>query len=123
GEGERLLRHGDWKGWSLDFLAGMELSGKQLGIIGSGRIGRAVAAKAPAFGMRVVFSSHRPVTEIDGWPVVPREQLLAESDVVSLHVPLRPDTRRIIDRQAMARMKPTAFLVNTARGPVVDEAE
>ena len=88
GEGERLVRRGDWKGWSLDFLTGMELSGKQLGLIGAGRIGRAVAAKAAAFGMSVVFMRHGDRTTVDGHPTASFDQLLAESDVVSLNVPL-----------------------------------
>jgi glyoxylate reductase len=118
-EGERLLRRGEWKGWGLDFMLGMELRGKQLGLIGRGRIGRAVAAKAPAFGMRAVFAA-RP-----GRPPRPDEQsidqLLLGSDVVSLHTPLDQSTRHLIDRRALARMKRSAILVNTSRGPVVDE--
>ncbi|MEO7190393.1 MAG: D-glycerate dehydrogenase [Vicinamibacterales bacterium] len=122
GEGERLVRDGRWTGWSLDFMTGMELSGKQLGILGSGRIGRAVAAKAAAFGMTAVFSSRHGAGEIDGHPVMSVDELIATSDVLSLHVPLRPDTRHLINRAALERMKRTAYLVNTARGPVVDEA-
>lgn len=121
GEGERLLRRGDWSGWSLDFLTGMELTGKRLGIVGAGRIGRAVAAKAAAFGMNVVVMSRRGGTHVDGHPVVSLDELLVTSDVVSLHVPLTPDTRQLIDRRALARMKRTAYLINTTRGAVVDE--
>jgi glyoxylate reductase len=113
-EGERLIRSGGWKGWALDFMLGTELAGKRLGIVGAGRIGRAVAAKAETFGMQAVFSSRAP----GGMSL---DELLATSDVVSLHVPLRPDTRRLIDRKALARMKRTAFLINTSRGAVVDE--
>jgi glyoxylate reductase len=120
-EGERLLRRGGWRGWSLDLLTGTELRGKQLGIIGAGRIGRAVAAGAPGFGMRVVFGRDGARGSIDGHPVVSIDELLVSSDVVSLSVPLRADTHRLIDRAALARMKRTAFLINTARGPVVDE--
>lgn len=119
-EGERLVRRGAWKGWALDFMLGSALAGKQLGIVGLGRIGRAVANRAPGFGMRVVYSSrHEPRVSPDQ---VSFDHLLATSDVVSVHVPLTPDTRHLIDQRALSRMKPTAYLVNTSRGPVVDEA-
>lgn len=113
-EGERLLRRGEWKGWALDFMLGSELRGKQLGVVGFGRIGRAVAARAGAFGVRVVHASRGP----EGMPV---DRLLATSDVVSLHVPLTPETTHLIDQPALARMKRSAYLINTSRGPVVDE--
>ena len=112
-EGERLLRRGEWKGWALDFMLGTELRGKQLGIVGFGRIGRAVAARAEAFGMRVVHNSRT-----DGMPL---DRLLSTSDVVSLHVPLTAETTHVIDQAALARMKRSAYLINTSRGPVVDE--
>ena len=115
GEGERLLRRGDWKGWALDFLPGTEVRGRQLGIVGFGRIGRAVADRAAAFGMSVVHAARS-----GGGMALDR--LLSTSDVVSLHVPLTPDTRHLIDQPALARMKRTAYLINTSRGPVVDEA-
>jgi glyoxylate reductase len=111
GEGERLVRRGEWKGWALDFMLGMELRGKQLGIVGRGRIGRAVAAKAAAFGMTAVFARHD----------MSLDELLVSSDVVSIHTPGTADTRHMIDRRALARMKRSAFLVNTARGSIVDE--
>jgi glyoxylate reductase len=111
GEGERLVRRGAWKGWALDFMLGTELRGKQLGVIGRGRIGRAVAARAPAFGMTAVFAKEN--MSID--------ELLVSSDVVSINTSLRPETRHLIDRRALMRMKRSAILVNTARGPVVDE--
>jgi glyoxylate reductase len=111
GEGERLIRRGAWKGWTLDFMLGTELRGKQLGIIGRGRIGRAVAAKGPAFGMTPVFAKEE----------MSLDELLVSSDVISINTSLRPDTRHLIDRRALARMKRTAILVNTARGAVVDE--
>jgi glyoxylate reductase len=113
-EGERLVRRGEWKGWALDFMLGADLRGKQLGIIGYGRIGRAVAARAAAFGMRVVHNGRA-----DGMPL---DRLLSTSDVVSLHVPLTPETTHLIDQAALARMKRSAYLINTSRGPVVDEA-
>jgi glyoxylate reductase len=110
-EGDRLIRRNGWKGWALDFMLGTELRGKQLGIIGRGRIGRAVAARAPAFGMHVAFSKHD----------MSFDELLISSDVITVHTPLTAETRHMIDRRALARMKRTAILVNTARGPVVDE--
>ncbi|HXH08143.1 MAG TPA: D-glycerate dehydrogenase [Vicinamibacterales bacterium] len=151
-EGDRLVRAGRWKGWSFDFMWGTELGGRQLGIVGFGRIGRAVAARAPAFGMRVAatrrLSGAAPAEERSAGkpaaapstegasdpatrsaapgvePAVTRmslDELLATSDVVSIHAPLTPETRHLIDQKALARMKRTAYLVNTARGPIVDE--
>ncbi len=111
GEGERLVRRGDWRGWALDFMLGTELRGKQLGIIGRGRIGRAVAAKAPAFGMKAVFARHD----------LSLDELFVSSDVISIHVPGAESTRHLIDRKRLARMKRSAILVNTSRGSVVDE--
>ena len=125
-EGDRLVREGRWKGWAFDFMLGPELRGKRLGIVGPGRIGRAVAAKADAFGMDVVFSG-RPgaaptrTGAARSTPHVSLDELLVTADVVSLHVPLTEDTRHLIDRRALARMKRTACLVNTSRGPIVDE--
>ena len=119
-EGERLLRRGGWKGWAFDFMLGTELRGKQLGIVGFGRIGQAVAARASAFGMRVVYSGRRDVG-LPGAEFTSLDRLLNSSDVVSLHVPLTNDTRHLIDKKAIARMKRSAYLINTARGPVVDE--
>lgn len=120
-EGERLLRRGEWKGWALDFMLGSELRGKQLGLVGLGRIGRAVAARAPAFGMRVAYASRRP-GDLVGAEQMSLDRLLNTSDVVSLHVPLTPETRHLIDKKTIARMKRSAYLVNTARGAIVDEA-
>ncbi len=118
-EGDRLVRRGGWKGWALDFMLGSDLRGKQLGIIGRGRIGRAVAAKAPAFGMDVRFASRgagrHAADELS------LDELLVSSDVISIHAPMTPANRHLIDRKALARMKRSAFLVNTARGPIVDE--
>ena len=129
GEGERILRAGAWKGFQLDFLLGMDLVGKTLGVVGMGRIGQAVAAKAAAFGMRTVYlkSPRRPdevVTGPDGVPyeALPFEELLQRSDVVTLHVPLSAETRHLINSTSIRLMKPTAYLVNMARGPVVEEA-
>jgi glyoxylate reductase len=119
-EGERLVRRGEWKGWALDFMLGSELRGKQLGLVGLGRIGRAVAARAPAFGMRVAYASRR-TGEIAA-EQMSLDRLLNTSDVVSLHVPLTEDTRHLINKKTIARMKRSAYLVNTARGAIVDEA-
>ena len=121
GEGERQLRAGAWGGWALDHMLGMELRGKQLGLVGLGRIGRAVAEKAPAFGMTVEYTEPAPAN-LPGATHMPLDRLLATSDVVSMHVPMTPETRHLIDRKALARMKRNAYLINTSRGPVVDEA-
>ena len=120
-EGDRLIRAGNWKGWALDFMLGMELRGKQLGIIGGGRIGRAVAAKAPAFGMRVVFSGREGSPPRCEPPTVSLDELLVTSDVISIHAPATPDTKHLINKRTLARMKRSAILVNTARGSAVDE--
>jgi glyoxylate reductase len=121
GEGERVVRDGRWKGWGLDYMLGMELRGKQLGLVGAGRIGRAVAEKAPAFGMTVA-SHARGTSSIPRADAMPLDRLLATSDVVSLHCPLTPETAHLIDQKALVKMKRTAYLINTSRGPVVDEA-
>lgn len=121
GEGERLIRAGEWKGWSFDFMLGSSLQGKVLGIAGGGRIGRAVAARGLAFGMKIAVSSRRD----PGWPdaeFMPLDRLIRSADVLSLHVPMTPETRHLIDKTAITRMKRSAYLINTTRGPVVDEA-
>jgi glyoxylate reductase len=119
-EGERLLRAGRWQGWGFDFLLGTELRGRQLGLIGLGRIGRAVAERAAAFGMSVAFTSRSGA--VQGAQELSLDRLLNTSDVVSLHVPLTPETKHLINDRALTRMKRSAYLVNTARGPIVDEA-
>jgi len=120
-EGDRLVRRGAWKGFALDFMLGTDLRDKQLGIIGFGRIGQAVAAKAATFGMRVAFSS-RTARSAEGAEGMPLDRLLSTSDVISLHCPLTSDTRHLINQTTLARMKRSAYLVNASRGPVVDEA-
>lgn len=120
-EGERLLRAGRWKGWAFDFMLGSDLRGKQLGILGYGRIGRAVAARAATFGMQVACASRSSATDASA-EAMSLDRLLITSDVISIHVPLTPDTRHLIDRKALTRMKRSAYLINTARGPVIDEA-
>ena len=120
-EGDRLIRRGGWKGWALDFMLGAGLRGKQLGIVGAGRIGQAVAARALPFGMTIAYTSRREV-DFPGAERMPLDRLLNTSDIVSLHVPLNDETRHLIDKKALARMKRSAYLVNTSRGPVIDEA-
>ena len=125
-EGERLLRRGEWKGWALDFMLGTDLCGKTLGVVGMGRIGNAVAARAGAFGMQVVYTTLGPDPETAGPRGGPHsrvsfEELLTTADVITLHVPLAPETRHLFDRRAILRMKRQAYLVNTSRGPVIDE--
>jgi glyoxylate reductase len=121
GEGERVVRAGQWKGWALDYMLGTELRGKQLGLVGVGRIGRAVADKAPAFGMSVAYTARR-AADIPNSTQMPLDRLLATSDIVSLHCPMTPETRHLIDQKSLTRMKRSAYLINTSRGPVVDEA-
>lgn len=120
GEGERQVRAGEWRGWALDHMLGMELRGKQLGLVGVGRIGRAVAEKAPAFGMTVAYTARKPAG-LEGAVQMPLDRLLATSDIVSLHCPMTSETQHLIDKKALARMKRNAYLINTSRGPVVDE--
>lgn len=125
GEGERELRAGQWQGWRPTHMLGSGLDGKTLGIIGPGRIGRDVARRASAFGMRVVYWGRTSSEEIEResdarW--LPLDDLLRNADVISLHVALTPDTRSLIGAAQLALMKSTAILVNTARGPVIDEA-
>jgi glyoxylate reductase len=125
-EGEALARSGNWKGWNLDQLCGTDIWGKTLGIVGFGRIGRAVARRASGFQMKVIYTDAVRAPE-DVEKSVNAEfrdmnALLAESDFISLHVPLLPETRGLFDAPKIFRMKPTGFLINTSRGPVVDEA-
>jgi glyoxylate reductase len=125
-EGEALARSGNWRGWNLDQLCGADVWGKTLGIVGFGRIGRAVARRAIGFQMKVIYTDAVRASE-DAEKSVNAEfreinALLAESDFISVHVPLLPETRGLFDAPKFFRMKPTAFLINTSRGPVVDEA-
>lgn len=124
-EGDRLIRRGGWTGFALDFMLGIELRGRLLGIVGYGRIGRAVARRARAFGMRIAYADRQSAGEAgtaDDAERMPLDDLLALADVVSLHVPLSPETRGLIGHRELRLMKSSACLVNTARGPVVDEA-
>lgn len=124
-EGEQLLRDGRFDGWSPTMLLGMELRGRVLGIYGFGRIGRAVAARARAFGMEVVYCSRSrvPSEQVPGEDArrVSFDALLAESDVISVHAPLTDETRHAFGADALAAMKQGSILINTARGPIVDE--
>jgi glyoxylate reductase len=123
-EGDALVRSGAWTGWGPAQLLGKELAGATLAVIGPGRIGGAVARRARAFDMRVLYVGRRAHPDLDalGCAPAPLERALEEADFVSLHVPLEPATRHLIGAAELARMKPDAVLVNTARGPVVDEA-
>ncbi len=124
-EGHELVASGAWTGWEPLQLLGRDVGGATLGIVGMGRIGRAVARRARGFGMNVLYHNrHRdPETERELGPrYVDLGELVAASDFISLHAPLTEATRHLIDAAALARMKPTAILINTARGPVVDEA-
>jgi lactate dehydrogenase-like 2-hydroxyacid dehydrogenase len=120
GEGERFVHEGRWRTWDPMFLLGHDVYGATLGIVGFGRIGRAVARRAYGFGMNVVYTNRRPVPDAAPARAVDLPALLAESDFVTLHVPLTPDTYHLIDAAALSQMKPTAILVNAARGGVVD---
>ena len=125
-EGDRLVRSGrDWS-WGMHFMLGSGLQGRLLGIVGLGGIGRKVAQRARAFGMRIAYHSRHPapaevLAELEA-ERMPLERLLAEADVLSLHCPLNPETHHLIGAEELAAMKPSAVLVNAARGPVVDEA-
>ncbi|MEP6472753.1 MAG: D-glycerate dehydrogenase [Gemmatimonadota bacterium] len=128
GEGERYVRSGQWTGWRPTQMLGTKVSGKTLGLIGMGRIARAVARRAHhGFGMRVIFQDPYPPKpeEARALGAEPRDtidQVLAEADFVSLHCPATPETRHLMNAARLGRMRRTAFLINTARGDVVDEA-
>jgi len=127
GEGERHLRCGGWTGWRPTHMLGTQVSGKTLGLVGMGRIARAVARRAHhGFGMRVIFHDPFPpsAAEAAALGAEPRQaldQLLEDSDFVSLHCPATPETRHLMNRERLARMRRSAFLINTARGDIVDE--
>ena len=126
GEGEQLARSGNWKGWNLDQLCGADVWGKTLGIVGFGRIGRAVARRAQGFQMKVIYTDAiRAAEDVEKAAHAEYRDLsalLTESDFISIHVPLLSETRGLFDGPKFFRMKPTAYLINTSRGPVVDEA-
>jgi glyoxylate reductase len=125
-EGDALARSGNWKGWDLDQLVGADVWGKALGIVGFGRIGKAMARRALGFQMKVIYTDavRAPEAIEKELKAEYREMasLLSEADFVSVHVPLLPETRGLFDAPRFSKMKPTAYLVNTSRGAVVDEA-
>jgi glyoxylate reductase len=126
GEGERLIRARPPWSWSMFFMLGSGIQGKTLGVVGLGKIGLATARRARAFGMEIAYAGRRRApaeieTELAA-RFLPLEELLAQADVVSLHCPLSAETHHLIDAEALGRMKLSAYLVNTTRGPVVDEA-
>ena len=124
-EGDRWTRSGQWPGWAPTQMLGTDVTGKTLGIIGMGRIGQAVAQRAQGFRMPVLYASHRPCSSPPGvstWIHRPLEEVLTQADFISLHVPLSDTTRHLMGSRELAMMKSTAFLINTSRGPVIDEA-
>jgi glyoxylate reductase len=132
-EGDRLIRRGGWTGFNFTFMLGTDPRGKQLGILGMGRIGQAVARRAVSFGMTIAYmpgprtsksgAAGAARREFEGFAATPMgfDELLATSDVISLHLPLTDSTRHLINQRALARMKASSYLINVARGPVVDE--
>lgn len=117
-EGVEHAREGRWQAWHPELLLGLDLGGLTLGLVGLGRIGQAVAKRAEAFGMRVVYTSRtpKPLT----YPHLSLEELLTTADIVSLHTPLTPETYRLLNRERLFAMKPGSILINTARGGLVD---
>ncbi len=123
-EGIDLVRSGRWTGWHPEQLLGMELRGRTLGLLGAGRIGQAVGKRAPAFGLRVIYAARTQKPEFEqlvGATRVDLKQLLADSDILSLHVPVTPETKGIINADALALMKRSAILINTSRGDLIRE--
>lgn len=122
--GDSLVRSGDWTGWEPEQLLGAQVTGATLGIVGMGRIGRALARRARGFDMRLLYHNRRADPEAErelGATYAALDELLGASDFVSLHAPLTPETRHLIGGRELRAMKKTAVLINTARGPVVDE--
>jgi len=126
-EGDALARSGNWKGWDLDQLVGADVWGKTLGIVGFGRIGRAMARRASGFQMKVIYTDAvRATPDAEkqlGAEYREMNALLAEADFISVHTPLLPETRGLFNAEKFGRMKRTAFLINTSRGPVVNEGD
>jgi glyoxylate reductase len=126
GEADALVRSGRFQGWRLDMLLGQPVYGRTLGIVGLGRIGSAVARRARGFDMRVIYAGRRRASEQReaelGARFVDKSELLRDSDFISVHLPLSAETRHYLDRAALSAMKPGAVIVNTSRGPVIDEA-
>ncbi|HEX3236741.1 MAG TPA: D-glycerate dehydrogenase [Gemmatimonadales bacterium] len=127
GEGERHIRSGQWTGWRPTHMVGTQVTGKTLGLVGMGRIARAVAQRAHGFGMKVIFHDPYPpppevAAALGAEPRATLEQVLGEADFVSLHCPATPETHHLMNRERLGLLRRDAFLVNTARGDVVDEA-
>jgi glyoxylate reductase len=123
-EGDALVRSGHWTGWSPTQLMGVEVSGKTLGIIGMGRIGQAVAHRAVGFRMQVHYHTRQLMATESlprEWEYRSLQDLLGEADIMTIHVPLTPNTHHLIGARELAWMKPTALVINTARGPIIDE--
>ena len=123
-EGHRLVQQGRWKGWEPGQLLGGDVHGKTLGIIGMGRIGQAVAQRASGFHMPVLYCNRHEVKALNPqtWRRLSFDEILTEADFLTLHVPLTRETHHLIGATELRRMRPTAFLINTSRGPVIDEA-
>ena len=124
--GDQLFRKGMYPGSQGNYFAGAAVSGKTLGIVGAGRVGQAVARRSRGFGMKIVYSDPRRLSEADeqalGATQMSLEQVLREADFVCLHPQLQPDTRHLMSTAQFSLMKPTAYIINTSRGPVIDEA-
>ncbi|MCG3219036.1 MAG: D-glycerate dehydrogenase, partial [Candidatus Heimdallarchaeota archaeon] len=122
-EGKECIRNGEFIGWGAMLLLGTELRGKKLGIIGAGRIGQAVTKRALGFGMKIIYYSRTANKEIEqmGAELKDLDELIQEADIISLHIPLTPETNKLITRERIAQMKKTAYLINTSRGQVIDE--
>jgi len=124
-EGDRLVRSGGFSGWASDLMLGRELTGAVMGIVGMGRIGTAVAQRAEAFGMQVVYFSRRRRPELEaerGYRFLEFAELVKVADVVSLHLPYSPEVHHLVDASVLASMQKKSILINVARGPLVDEA-
>lgn len=125
-ESDEAVRRGGYKGWEPDIFIGVNIIGKTLGIVGLGRIGSMVARRAKGYNMTVLYNKHDPDPEAEkelGVTFASLAELLAKSDFVSLHVPLTDETRHMINKETLAKMKKGSFLINTARGPIVDERD
>ncbi|MBN1944385.1 MAG: D-glycerate dehydrogenase [Bradymonadales bacterium] len=122
-EADRFVREGGWTVWQPGLILGLELSGSTLGILGMGRIGQAVAQRAVAFGLKVVYWDRQPVQEAQSIPAeyLELDDLLGQSDIVCLHLPLTLETEQLMNRERLGAMKPGSILINTARGRIVDE--
>ena len=125
-EGEKLVRSGKWTGWSPGFMLGHRIGGKRLGIIGMGRIGQAVARRARAFDLTISYHNRHRLPEVIEQDLSARyepdlDKLLVENDIISIHCPHRPETENLISARRLALLPPHIYLINTARGPIIDE--